>query len=57
MLKNAGMPKSSLAANRAGTMLQAFSIIVCVCGGGSVVGCEKLYKNISNVGWLVEITH
>jgi len=38
MLKNAGMPKSSLAANRAGTMLQAFSIIVCVWGGeGSVV--------------------
>ena len=33
MLKNAGMLKSSLATSRADTMLQAFSIIVCVCGG------------------------
>lgn len=47
MLKNAGMPKSSLAANSAGTMLQAFSIIVCVLGEGSVVWCEKILKKLA----------
>lgn len=43
MLKNAGMPKSSLAANRAGTMLQAFSIIVCVWGGRGVLYDVRSY--------------
>ena len=47
MLKNAGMPKSSLAANRAGTMLQAFSIIVCVCGGGVLYDVRSYIKTLA----------
>ena len=42
MLKNAGMLKSSRATSHADTMLQAFSIIVCVWGRGSVVWCEDI---------------